>query len=392
MPANRQNNSNFFNYSALTDSTSQRTVAAQNNAPVRTIEQTQSTPPNPISNPGNNTNTSQDDANANASTSPGVGAGTSTNSADARGNDNTPPTPSSSTQQIVNQSFSGQAIVPQPNVLDQYASYTYAVSWWLLTPAQYNALQNGTAGAVSTVGWSLLMQDGGAPITGRNQAFPYDYYLDDLEIESFLMGKGTNMSNNGMDIKFKVVEPNGITLIQNLYRAVVATQQGQSGQPLNYGAATYCLTIEFYGYDAQGNLVAPATGQYTTNGQLGGADPQAVIKKYYPFQIQNITFRTVANQIEYHVDAKPVTYSTGAAQARGTIPFAFQLAGQTVAQLLQGSSISAATASDPGTRTNSPVPQTQLTPIQADSTQTAALFNDGTGYTPGYDPAAGWSA
>ena len=31
-------------------------------------------------------------------------------------------------------------------------------------------------------------------------------------------------------------------------------------------------------------------------------------------------------------------------------------------------------------------------PAQSDSADTAALFNDGTGYTPGYDPTAGWSA
>jgi hypothetical protein len=29
---------------------------------------------------------------------------------------------------------------------------------------------------------------------------------------------------------------------------------------------------------------------------------------------------------------------------------------------------------------------------QNDSAEVAALFNDGTGYTPGYDPSAGWSA
>jgi len=390
MPANRQSNPNFFNYSGLVDSTSQRTTAAQND--VLTTQQSQSTPPNPVSNPGSGTNNSSDDANASAASSSGVGAGTGDNSADARGNDDSPAPSSNGAQQAVNQSFGGQAITPQPNVLDQYASYTYAISWWLLTPAQYNNLASGTAGAVSTAGWSLLMQDGGAPIAGRNQFFPVDYYLDDLEIESFLMGKGTNMSNNGMSIRFKVVEPNGITLIQNLYKALVASQSGQSGQPPNYAAATYCLTIQFYGYDSNGKLVAPATGYTNSNGIISVPTSQAVIKKYYPFVIQDMTFRTVANAIEYQVTGSPIPYSTGAAQARGTIPFAFQLSGQTVSQLLQGNPAGSVTNTDQGARNNSPQPQTQPTPIQPDSAQTAALFNDGTGYTPGYDPNAGWSA
>ena len=336
---------------------------------------------------------SQDDASV-AYANSGVGAGTSPNSFDARGNDNTPPASTSATQQTINQNFANQKIVAQPNVLDRYASYTYAISWWLLTPDQYNTLTSG-APAPGTGNWSLLMQDGGAPIKGRNQYFPYDYYLDDLEIETFLMGKGTSMSTNGMEIKFKVVEPNGITLIENLYKAVVAAYKNSNttSQAPNYGAAQYCLTIEFYGYDSNGKLVAPATGQNTIDGQLSNTNPQAVIKKYYPFLIENITFRTVANQIEYNVLGKAVPYSTGTSQARGTIPYAFKLAGQTVSQLLQGSPAAGATTSaGPGERVSTASPQTALSPIQIDSAQTAALFNDGTGYTPGYDPNAGWSA
>lgn len=325
-----------------------------------------------------------------APTEGGVGAGTSSNSFNARGNDNTPPNSSSATQQTINQNFANQAIVPQPNVLDQYASYTYAISWWLLTPDQYNNLTTGLAPAPGTGNWSLLMQDGGAPTGGRNQYFPVDYYLDDLEIETFLMGKGTNMSTNGMELRFKVVEPNGITLIQNLYKAVVAAYSNTKAP--NYAAAQYCLTIEFYGYDSQGNLVAPATGQYSNTGQLSNSNPQAVIKKYYPFLIENITFRTVANQIEYNVIGKAVPYSTGTAQARGTIPYAFALSGQTVSQLLQGNGASNAIATgDPGSRSTSASPQTSLGPLEPDSADVANLFNDGTGYAPGYDPNAGWS-
>ena len=338
-------------------------------SPTVTTGQSQSTPaPN-----------ARDDSSTQAPTSGGVGAGTSSNASAARGNDNTPPASSNTAQQVINQTFANQRIVAQPNVLDQYASYTYAISWWVLTPDQYNSLTSGLAPAPGSGNWSLLMQSGGAPTAGRNQFFPLDYYLDDLEIETVLAGKGTGMSTNGMTIKFKVVEPNGLTLIQNLYSAVQTAalntsaqtaQQAASGtatpgtvnanqtsQPPNYGAAQYCLTIEFYGYDERGNLVAPARGQISTTGQLATTNPQSVIKKYYPFLIENITFRTVANQVEYHVIGHPVPYDTGTSQARGTIPFAFQLSGQTVGQLLQGGPTVAATAqASPGERIDKPAP------------------------------------
>jgi hypothetical protein len=348
---------------------SARTANADLASPTVTTGQSQSTPaPN-----------ARDDGPTQAPTSGGVGAGTSRNAADSRGPDNTPPASSNTAQQIINQTFANQRIVAQPNVLDQYASYTYAISWWLLTPGQYNSLTTGLAPAPGSGNWSLLMQSGGAPIKGRNQFFPLDYYLDDLEIETFLMGKGTGMSTNGMTLKFKVVEPNGLTLIQNLYSAVQGaalntsaqtTQQAAAGgttpgtvnanqtsQAPNYGAAQYCLTIEFYGYDDRGNLIAPARGQVSTTGQLATTNPQSVIKKYYPFLIENITFRTMANQVEYYVMGNPVPYDTGTSQARGTIPFAFQLSGQTVGQLLQGGPATPATAqASPGERTSRPAP------------------------------------
>jgi hypothetical protein len=76
------------------------------------------------------------------------------------------------------------------------------------------------------------MQSGGAPLSatsntsqptnlpGRSPFFPVDYYIDDLELFSKFPGKGVGMPHNVLDIKFKVTEPNGITLIDNLYAAV----------------------------------------------------------------------------------------------------------------------------------------------------------------------------
>jgi hypothetical protein len=340
-------------------------------SPTVTTGQNQSTP----------SANARDDGPTQAPTSGGVGAGKSSNAFDSRGPDDTPPTSRSSNQQAINTAFAAQTISPRPNELDQYASYTYAISWWLLTPEQYNNL--GAAGrrapAPGTGNWTLLIQSGGAPIAGRSQFFPDDFYFDDLEIESFLMGKGTNMSTNAMEIRFKVVEPNGLTLIQRLFDAVsfayknpappasaaaaaqVSANQTSRAVP-NYAAAQYCLTIEFYGYDSQGNLSAPIKGN-------SGTGAQATIRKYYPFLLKNITFRTVANQVEYHVVASPVPYDTGTAQARGTIPFSFQLAGTTVSQLLQGGPLASTNTREDGR-------QTQPQPANIDNLINAGIVID----------------
>ena len=259
------------------------------------------------------------------------------------------------------QSNTNQRIPTQPNVLDQFASYTYQLSWYLMTDSQYNDLIK--SGNRNVGGWSLLMQSGGAPVqtTGataannslpiRNQFFPLDYYMDDLEIHTLIPQGGTQMAHTATSIKFKVTEPNGVTLISNLYSAVSALygydntgdydpaqnllyRPGQapiSIQPPNYLQAMYCLVIRFYGYDAQGNLQAPIMG---TNGSQ-----QAIVQKIYPFQLVNITFTMAPGSnsrgIEYHVECVP-RGQLAFAQARGTVPYNFQLSGTTVKDLLIG--------------------------------------------------------
>ena len=225
-----------------------------------------------------------DDSPRQAPTQGGVGAGTSRNASQSVGADDNP--------RPVNVNVStaalDQLIPTQPNQLDQYASYTYALSWYLLSPQQFNAL--GTSQRPNTAGWKLLCQSGGAPAAGRSPAFPLDYYMDDLEIITKSPGGGTRMAHSATDLKFKVVEPNGITLIENLFNAVqsvyktaeqpqtntsnngapAAKSAGDTAGTINYLSAYHCMVIQFYGYDVNGKLVAPVRGSFNADSQGGG--------------------------------------------------------------------------------------------------------------------------
>jgi hypothetical protein len=281
-------------------------------------------------------------------------------------NDDAPPVTGNSTKDIINATFAtgtNSRIVPRANVLDDYASYTYQISWYLLTPQQYNNLIFSPK--FDLPNWSLLMQSGGAPLPatsntsqptnlpGRSPFFPLDYYIDDLELLSKFPGKGVGMPHNVLDIKFKVTEPNGITLIDNLYAAVDSlyrkprslTDESDSlfntslTLTPNYITAQYCLAVKFYGYDSGGNLIAPATGSNTprSNSVVGPSnDPRAVIQKYYPFVITELKFRVQSKLVEYYVEGKPVSLNHAFGQSRGTIPFNFELSGTTVKDLLIG--------------------------------------------------------
>ena len=324
------------------------------NAKTITLAQSQATPPydiNALAGIGANS-PELDITNTYAAAQPGVGA---------RNGDGVTIT-GNSTKDIIIQTNTNQRIYTQPNVLDDYASYTYQISWYLLDPVQYNQLTNSIS--PNTSGWSLLMQSGGAPLPansntstsapGRNPHFPLDFYLDDLEISSKVNGKG------------KVVEPNGLTLIDRIYAAVKGfygpgenspeldptgglAQQANGGKPViettpNYLSAPYCLGIRFYGYDSGGNLQAPATGKYSPNATPGLVGPTndnfAIIEKLIAFNITDLKFRMAAGAnskgVEYNVTGKPIPMNHAFGQSRGTIPFPFELSGTTVKDLLIG--------------------------------------------------------
>ena len=329
--------------------------------PTRTQEQTQATPP-----AGNGAPLPyQPDLVGESYAVPGVV--TTQAGAAANRDDNTAPN-NNATAQIINARFN-KRIVPRPNVLDAYASYTYAITWYLLTPDQYNEMT--ISQKKNCASWQLLMQSGGAPTqqagatstsstatAGRNQFFSLDYYMDDLEIDSLVPLKGTGAANTATNIKFRVTEPNGITLIENLYKAVSTLyKQKNVSKQANYPMAQYCLAVRFYGYNDNGELVTISSRSAGGNGNL--TDSRAIVEKFYPFVITNIKFRIPKDRVvEYEVEGKPIPHFYNKSQDRGTIPFAFELVGETVDQVLRGKPVGTVYPASPGERRDSPAPNT----------------------------------
>jgi len=249
-----------------------------------------------------------------------------------------------SVQQTINANFS-QRIDPRPNILDQYASYTYSLTWYLLTPEQYKIMTQQNKKNIS--GWQILVQSAGAPVApgnglpGRNQFFSNDYYIDNMVIEQALAGKGTGAAQNSLEISFSVIEPNGFTLIENLYRAVSTyyKQNNVTGGPTAYQTAQYVLAIRFYGYNEFGELVQVGKNTNPGGGTPGPAvstDVRAVVEKFLPFGISNIDTKIVSRSVEYQIKAIGTPYVTAFSSQRGTIPFDYELAGSTVGEVLNG--------------------------------------------------------
>lgn len=281
-------------------------------------------------------------------------------------------------------------IIPQPNVLDRFASYTWQASVYLMSTKQYTQLLRSKKKSIN--GYNLLFQSGGAPPNtggflgqlgpgqqnstggdksvstappggvlgtnsvdrGRNPAFPLDFYIDSVIIDNMLPGRQTKSPHMVTGLKFTVVEPGNITLLDRLYEAVQDMGQvGQQDQPINYTAAAYLMVIRWYGYDINGNLIPVGAADPNT----GLTDPNAVVEKFIPFLITQIKWQVTSKLVTYEFECAPINQMVAGGTRRGTIPYDVQLTDGNVGKLLGGDLVYASTA-PPDAPTNAPGSQT----------------------------------
>jgi len=267
----------------------------------------------------------------------------------------------------------GSLITPQPNILDQYASYTYNLGWYLLKPTQFEEITNVSKLDISQ--WSLLVQSGGAAaqqagvspqgnltnqqssaVSGRNKYFTLDYYIDDFEVTSVLGGGGPSTLT---EISFKVTEPNGLTLLPNLTNAVRDLYQETTAAN---NLAFYVMVVKFYGWDINGHLITDPTKNTGTPGATPGIT-NAAITRYYPFGISEFHFKMANRAIEYQIKGMPQHFQYGQSSGTASIPYNIELTGETVSDVLAGTGVSAVPDVDTGREsTNQPSIKSQVSP------------------------------
>jgi len=293
----------------------------------------------------------------------------------ARGDDAAQPT-TNAVRNRLDELYGGaaNAIISQDNILDYYASYTYSLSWYLVDPETYNKLVKSPKRNLE--GYYLLVQSGGAPVNnnvpnqtvdpqqaastsgtvkyGRSPFFPLDYYIDNLEFNVAYGGTATGGAATFSDLTFTITEPNGISLLDNLYSAVADLYSKKNitkpGVAPNYSAAMYVMVIRFYGYDVDGNLVQPIARR------AGVTDNQAAVEKFIPFIISNIDFKVANKLVEYQIAGVVPGTATGFSTNRGSIPQNFQFQGTTVKDILVGTVAQQTASEAAGDQTRNGIP------------------------------------
>jgi len=288
-------------------------------------------------------------------------------------------------------------VTPQPNILDRYNNYAWSASVYLMSSAQYSKLMNSKDKKID--GYNLLFQSGGAGVSdgvirppastagsggggeesvfdpnatnrttntnyaaaNRSPFFTNDFYIDSVTVETQCVGKGTGAAHLATNLKFTVVEPQGITLLDRLYEAVANFEPKGADGKVNYTAATYLMVLRFYGYDESGNIVYPIKGGLDS--PTNTSDPAAVVEKFIPFIISKVNWTIGTKTVAYDFEAAPVGQNIGGGSSRGTIPYDVQLVDSTVGGLLGGNakySTGTAPNANPGKSTTTPATQASV--------------------------------
>jgi len=243
------------------------------------------------------------------------------------------------------------------NPLSKLASYTYQISWYMITPDAYQEFVNtgrrninalATAGPVSDAnpvgagaGAYIIAQSGGINnnVSRRAPGFQLDYYIDNLRFSTALGTKGTGTDTSAItNFNFVVTEPYGFSFLTNLKRAGDAlkayTDSTSFKELSNNFKNIFILGLRFYGYDINGNLIKPGDQLYGEPIDPAGTD--ALFENYYDMEITNVKFKLDGKAVTYNVEAVSINAQALLGTKRGRIPTGVKVQGNNVNDALNG--------------------------------------------------------
>lgn len=222
------------------------------------------------------------------------------------------------------------------NPLGNFASYTYQLGLYMITPDAYDAFQlsgRTNINALTEVdgqgyetggGAFLVAQSAGInnTVSKRAPGFELDYYIDDLKIKSKINSKSTKTASNVTDVNFTIIEPFGFSFITNLKRAYETLKKNSKlkdyDKALNASRQFFILSIKFQGYDKNGEIAD--TSQYFSD-DTRSTDPNAsgVYERFYDIVIKSMKFKLAGGATTYTITAQCISTSVAMGTKKGQV-------------------------------------------------------------------------
>lgn len=179
------------------------------------------------------------------------------------------------------------------NRLHDFTSYTYRITLYLLTSDDYRAVN---AKPYDFVPKYILIRSGGAgPLAtdktpGKHPDFQEDFYFENLNITTVVGLNSRSKASNAVNIKFDIIEPYGMTLLDRFLSACMTTADCP-----NYVDQPYLLQIDFIANPDQ-------VDQFGAKGVL-------IDTKRIPIKLTEFKIKPGINGTTYHVRAMPYNHS-----------------------------------------------------------------------------------
>lgn len=258
------------------------------------------------------------------------------------------PSQQSSSGAVVNGATPSSSSPTKPNPLGNLSSYTYGLSLYMVNTDitnQFIAGGGSMAGITgATRGVRVVAQSGGFSDTDRplttlktndTPSVPIEYYIDDLNITTFLPG-GPQKATASTEIKFKINEPMGFTFLQDLTRAGFdLNAEGNVNAPnMNGIQQHFIIGIKFYGYDVDGNVIT----QVPSNPKGGNSTSEQLPERYFLIRMTKVKFKLDGRMVTYNCEAVVMSESIANGQVNGILKSSTTLNGSTVWDVLANES------------------------------------------------------
>lgn len=179
------------------------------------------------------------------------------------------------------------------NRLHDFTGYTYKISLFLLTAEDFQILSITPLNFYPR--WTLISSGGGIPgdapksTTMWHKDFQEDFYFDNLTIKTMVGLNSRSKGSNIVDIKFNIIEPYGMSLLDRLLSACQTT-----GNCPNYIDQPYLLQIDF--------LANP------TESDTNGISGNLIDRKRVPINFMDFKIKPGANGTTYAITARPYNH------------------------------------------------------------------------------------
>ena len=213
----------------------------------------------------------------------------------------------------------------QPNVLEQFTSYSTIFTISALTSNQINFPESSSSYKNNQLGQIILRSAAGKPDnrvatayqSAANPSGKFDFYIDNIEIGSLITYDKRTKGTNSTNMSFDILEPYSLGMFLQAVQLAAAAVSDQ-GVAVNYTDIPYLLTIEFIGYDSAGNIVPV----------------DDVLNRHIPFSFSNIDMDISASGCRYKIQAVPYNESA-VSDAVNVLKSDFKVSGTTVQEILQ---------------------------------------------------------